>query len=119
MGSVNVPNPRVDQTVKIFDGFYGYETEVDANDYDVVNSYFESVFGTGRAAANFSVSLFRIAEETGTPIMTLLAEIQDQDKIQLTSTLCYYLNGLRSPTTLLGITAVSTPVVWAARNVMP
>lgn len=119
MGTVNVPNPRVDQTVKIFDGFYGYETEVDANDYDVVNSYFESVFGTGQAAANFAVTLFRIAEETNTPVLTLLAEIEDQDKISLTQTLCYYLNGLRSPTTLLGITGTATPVVWAARNVMP
>ena len=71
MGTVNVPNPRVDATVRIFDGFYGYETEVDANDYDVVNSYFESVFGTGQAAANFAVTLFRIAEETGTPVLTL------------------------------------------------
>ena len=119
MGSVNNPNPRVDQTVRIFDGFYGYETEVDANDYDVVFSYFRSVFGTGEAAASFAVSLFRIADETGTPVLTLLDSIQDQDKIQLTQTMCYYLNGLRSSTTLLGITAVSTPVVWAARNVMP
>ena len=119
MGTVNVPTPRVDATVRIFDGFYGYETEVDANDYDVVNSYFESVFGTGRAAANFAVTLFRIAEETGTPVLTLLADIEDQDKISLTQTLCYYLNGLRSPTTLLGITSTATPVVWAARNVMP
>lgn len=119
MGSVNERNPQVDRTVQIFDNFYDYQTEVDANDYDVVNSYFQSVFGTNRAAASFSVALFRIAEQTNTPILTLLAEIQDQDKIQLTQTICYYLNGLRSPTTLLGITAVSAPNVWAARNVMP
>lgn len=119
MGSVNTLNPKVDQTVRIFDQFYQYETEVDANDYDVVNSYFESVFGTSLAAANFSVTLFRIAEETDTPVLTLLAEIEDLDKIKLTQTLCYYLNGLRSPATLLGITATSTPVFWTARNVMP
>lgn len=119
MGSVNEPNPRIDPTVRIFDGFYGYETEVDANDYDVVNSYFESVFGTGRAAANFAVSLFRIADETGTPVLTLLQSMQDQDQISLTQTMCYYLNGLRSPSTLLGITSTSTPNFWAARNVMP
>lgn len=119
MGSVNTINRNVDQTVRIFDGFYDYQTEVDANEYDVVNSYFESVFGTNEAAANFSVTLFRIADETNTPVLTLLAEIQDQDKIQLTQTLAYYLNGLRSPTTLLGITGTSTPVFWAARNVLP
>ena len=119
MGSVNTINRNVDQTVRIFDGFYDYQTEVDANEYDVVNSYFRSVFGTGEAAANFSVTLFRISEETNTPVLTLLAEIEDLDQIKLTQTLCYYLNGLRSPATLLGIMAVSTPNFWAARNVMP
>lgn len=119
MGSVNTINRKVDQTVEIFDGFYDYSITVDANEYDVVNSYFESVFGTAEAATNFSVTLFRIAEETNTPVLTLLAEIEDQDQLTLTQTLCYYLNGLRSPTTLLGITATSTPNFWAARNVMP
>lgn len=119
MGSVNALNPKVDQTVRIYDEFYLYETVVDANEYDVVNSYFESVFGTDEAAANFTVTLFRIADETNTPVLTLLSQIEDQDKIQLTQTLCYYLNGLRSPTTLLGITGTSTPNYWTARNVLP
>lgn len=118
MGSVNVINPQVDQTVRIYDEFYQFETEVDANEYDVVNSYFESVFGTDQAAANFTVTLFRIADETDTPVLTLLASIQDMDKIKLTQTMCYYLNGLRSPTTLLGIIATSTPNYWAARNIL-
>lgn len=119
MGSVNNINPKVDQTVRIFDEFYRYDTVVDANQYDVVNSYFESVFGTDEAAANFTVTLFRIADETNTPVLTLLAEIEDQNQIELTQTLCYYLNGLRSPTTLLGVTGTSTPNYWTARNVMP
>lgn len=118
MGSVNTINPKVDQTVRIYDNFYQYETEVDANEYDVVNSYFESVFGTDQAAANFTVTLFRIADETDTPVLTLLSQIQDMDQIKLTQTMCYYLNGLRSPTTLLGITATSTPNYWAARNIL-
>ena len=119
MGSVNTLNPQVDQTVRVFDEFYRYDTVVDANEYDVVNSYFESVFGTDQAAANFTVTLFRIAQETNTPVLTLLDEIQDQSQIELTQTLCYYLNGLRSPCTLLGITGTSTPNYWTARNVMP
>lgn len=119
MGSVNALNPAVDQTVRIFDDFYQYETQVDANEYDVVNSFFESAFGTDLAAANFSVMLFRVAEETGTPVLTLLDSIRDQDRVQLTQTMAYYLNGMRSPTTLLGITGAATPNYWAARNVMP
>ena len=52
-------------------------------------------------------------------MLTLLAEIEDMEKIQLTATLAYYLNGLRSPTTLLGINAAVTPNFWTARNVLP
>ena len=119
MGSVNQPNPRIDQTVKVFDSFYDFSTEVDANTYDVVNSYFLSVFKDRDAADSFSVSLFRIADQTGVPVLTILAQIQDQDQIQLTATIAYYLNGLRSPSTLLGVNSAVVPNQWAARNVLP
>lgn len=118
MGSINSYNPKVDTTVQIFDRFYGYETVVDANEYDVVNSFFKSVFKDKRAADNFTVTLFRIAENINTPVLTLLAQLQDQNTIQLTNTLAYYLNGLRSPSTLLGYNAPVAPNYWAARNVL-
>ena len=51
--------------------------------------------------------------------MDLLAEIQGQDQLQLSSTLCYYLNNQRSNATLLGINALVTPNYYAARNVLP
>ena len=119
MGSVNTINPAVDLTVRVYDEFYEFAVDVDANEYDVVNSFFESAFGTRDAAASFTTTLFRIADQTQTPVLTLLAEIEDMDKIQLTATLAYYLNGLRSPTTLLGINAAVTPNFWTARNVLP
>lgn len=119
MGSVNNFNPQIDTTVHIFDNFYGYDQEVDANTFDVVNSYMESVFKTKAAALNFTTTLFRVAYESNTPVLTLLQEIQGMDQIQLTLTLAYYLNGLRSPSTLLGINAVATPNYWTARNVLP
>ena len=117
MGSVNTINPSVDLTVRVFDEFYEFAVDVDANEYDVVNSFFESAFGTKDAAANFTATLFRIADQTQTPVLTLLAEIEDMDKVQLTATLAYYLNNIRSPATLLGINAVTTPNYYAARNV--
>ena len=119
MGTVNAINPAVDLTVRVYDNFYNFSVEVDPDTYDVVNSYFRSVFKTADAAANFTVTLFRIAEETRTPVLTLLAEIQDLDEIQLTAQLAYYLNGLRSKTTLLGIDAAVTPNFYTARNVLP
>ena len=119
MASVNNVNPRVDQTVRVFDGFYEFEQQVNASDYDAVNSYFESVFRDRTAAENFTTTLFRIAAETATPVLTLLDQIRDQDTIQLTATMAYYLNGLRSPATLLGVNSTVTPNYYTARNVLP
>jgi len=119
MASVNEINPKLDLTVRVFDEFYEFSIEVPANEYDTVNSYFESVFRSRTAAKNFTTTLFRIADQTKTPVLTLLDQIQDQDQIQLTSTLAYYLNGLRSNATLLGINAAVVPNFYAARNVLP
>lgn len=119
MSSVNTINPNVDLTVRVFDTFYEFDVTVPADEYDTVNSYFLSVFKDPNAAANFTTTLFRVASETRTPVLTLLANIQGQDSIQLTATLAYYLNGLRSPATLLGVNATVTPNYYTARNVLP
>ncbi len=118
MGSVNTLNTNVDQTVRIFDQFYNYEQSVPANEYDIVNSFFESVFKTKDAAKNFTTALFRVAYTTDTSVLTLLAEMQDQDQIQINVSLAYYLNGLRSSTTLLGVNSTLMPNYYTARNVV-
>lgn len=119
MGSVNQANDKIDFTVGVFDDFYNFATTVDANTYDVVNAFFLSIYKDKKAADNFTISLFRISEETQVPVLTILAQIQDQDSVQLTATMAYYLNGLQSPSTLLGINAPVVPNQWAARNVLP
>lgn len=119
MPSVNYTDPTLDRTVRVFDNFYNFEVDVNANDYDVVLSYFKSVFDDTLAAQNFTINLFQISENTGLPVETLLSEIRGQDQIQLTSTLSYYLNNLRSNATLLGINGRVAPNFYAARNVLP
>ena len=86
-------------------------------EYDAVYSYFRSVFGTANAAGNFTVTLFRIAEESQISVMTLLQQLQGQSQPELTLTMAYYLNSLRSPATLLGLNAATVPNFYAARNV--
>ena len=49
--------------------------------------------------------------------MNLLQQIQGQTLPELTLTLAYYLNGLRSKATLLGVNASVTPNYYVARNV--
>lgn len=117
--SVNTLNPAVDLTVRVFDEFYEFAVDASADEYDAVSSFFRSIFGTNDAADSFTTVLFRISDQSDTPVLTLLAELQGQDSIQVTNTLAYYLNGLRSPTTLLGVNNPVQPNVWAARNVLP
>lgn len=117
MSTINSSNPRVDQTVKIFDQFYEYETTVSVEEYDAVYSYFRSIYGTSEAAGNFTVTLFRVANESDIPVMNLLQDLQGKDVPELTVTLAYYLNSLRSTATLLGINSPVTPNYYVARNV--
>lgn len=117
MGSVNYSNPNVDKTVRIFDRFYNYEVDVPSLEYDAVYSFFRSIYGTAQAAGNFTVSLFRIAQQSTIPVMDLLLQIQDLDQAQLNITLAYYLNNIRSPSTLLGLNVTTTPNYYVARNI--
>lgn len=118
MSSVNEPNYAIDQTVRVFDDFYQFELRVPVNEYDVVNSYFYSVMKDRVAAQNFTTTLFRISQELTIPIFDLLQQVRANDAITLTGTMAYYLNGLRSKSTLLGVNAVVTPNPNTARNVI-
>jgi hypothetical protein len=69
------------------------------------------------AAGNFTVSLFRVAQTSEIPVMDLLEQIQGTNQADLNLTLAYYFNNIRSPATLLGINASTTPNYYAARNV--
>ena len=118
MSTVNYTNPNKDLTVRLFDQFYSYEVDVPANEYDVVYSYFLSVMTTRQAAGNFTMSLFRVAQNTGIPALTLLKEFQGLNGVNLSASLAYYLNSIRSRATLLGVGAIVTPNFYQARNVL-
>lgn len=118
MSSVNYSNPGQDRTTYIFDRFYDFEVEVDSNLYDVVLSYFKTMFDDNQAAKNLTLNLFRISETTGSPAIEILESIRGQSAIELTATFAYYLNNLRSNTTLLGVSTPITPAFYAARNVV-
>ncbi len=123
MASINYTNYNIDQTVRVFDSFYEYDVNVPASEYDVVNSYFQSVMTTKQAAENFTVSLFRVAENTGIPALTLLQSFQESggsvgNTMNLDVSMAYYLNSIRNRATLLGIGVPVTPNFYAARNVV-
>lgn len=117
MATVNAINTNVDQTVRVFDQFYAYDENVPAAEYDIVLSYFKSVFNTAEQAKNFTTAIFRVAQLSNTNPLIILNEIQGYTGPQLTAMLCYYLNSVRSPATLLGILQPAAPNYWTARNV--
>jgi hypothetical protein len=117
MGTINAINTKLDQTVRIYDEFYNYAEDVPSGEYDIVNSYFKSVFNTAQQAENFTVAIFRVAQESGENALSILQQIQGTTGPQLTASLCYYLNSVRSRATLLGVLQPAVPNFWTARNV--
>lgn len=119
MSTVNAANYSIDRTVRVFDQFYNYEANIPAQEYDAVLSYFRSVFSTLDAAENFTNSLFRVADLTNTDAMSLLQTFQQTGSSlpQINILMAYYLNSVRSPSTLLGVLGVTTPNYYTARNV--
>ena len=118
MSTVNYANPNTDLSVRIFDTFYSYDVNIPADEYDVVHTYFLSVMTTRQAAGNFTVSLFRVAQDTGINPLTLLKEFQGLNGVSLSASLAYYLNSIRSRATLLGVGTPVTPNFYQARNVL-
>lgn len=117
MGTINSANPNIDQTVKIFDRFYKYSASVPVEEYDAVNSYLRSVFGTKQQADNFTTTFFRIVESSQIPVMNLLQQIQGQSAPQINYTFAYYLNSFQSPSTLLGVQLPTIPNFYVAHNI--
>ena len=118
MSTVNVTKSSTDSTVTIFDSYYQNEIKINAAEYDQVNAYFRSRFANDAIANDFTAVIFEIAQGYGQPVAELLDSIKGTAGIELSATLAYYLNGLRSKATLLGVSAVQRPNVYAARNIL-
>jgi hypothetical protein len=118
MSSVNTTNFNIDQTVRIFDQFYQYETFVPAAEYDIVYSYFLENMKDAVVAGNFAVSVFQVSESTKIPPLTLLDQFRGLTGPDLTASLVYYLNQIRSRATLLGVGVPYVPNFYAVRNVL-
>lgn len=109
----------MDQTVRIFDSFYAMNLVVNTDQYDIVHGYFVSVCSTKQIADNFTAILFRIAQQTGIDALTLLAELKgSKNLLEMNKTMAYYLNGLKSKTSLYGVSVIPRPVLPVARNVV-
>jgi hypothetical protein len=115
---VDGPRTHLDNTVRVFDSFYNFEISIDANTYEIVRSYFYSVSDNADIADNFTAMLFRISSITDEEPLNLLGYLQGTSKLETTALMAYYLNSLKSKTTLYGVSATPTPNENVQRNVV-
>ena len=109
----------VNQTIAIFDSFYNLNLVVNATEYDVVYSYFKSVSKNTTIAGNFTVVLFRIAQDGNYNVLDLLAIIKGaSNKLQMNKIICYYLNTFKSKASMYGVSNVPKPNQAVQRNVV-
>ena len=120
MSSVNVTKNNTDKTVLIFDQFYEKELVISQADYDLVNSFFRKYYSDSDIANDFTSVFFQIVNGYKITVEELLAKFREtENPIQIDQMTAYYLNGLRSKATLVGVNVVQNPSFYAARNVLP
>lgn len=106
------------KNVRITDEFLRSDFIVSQEEYDVVLSFFMKVMKSEEAAEAFTVSLFQVSRQVGAPVVELLKQLKNKDEIEMTAQIAYYMNGIRSAATLLGVTEIVEPNWYAARNVV-
>lgn len=117
MSTVNIRKSETDSTLILYDSFYKTQIKINSAEYDIVRSYFRSLYGNEKVADDFTTVIFQIANGYGRSASDLLDEMKGQDGVQVNATIAYYLNGLRSKATMLGVSVVQQPNYYAARNV--
>jgi hypothetical protein len=118
MALIDETYSNLDSTVQIFDSFYNFQAVVNANEYDIVYSYFLEVSKSKTVAKNFTAFLFRVANIVGEDALVLLDYIKGKSKIQTTALMAYYLNGIKSKTTLYGVSIEPIPNEPVQRNIV-
>jgi predicted RNA-binding protein Jag len=87
-------------------------------EYDHVYSVFLKIMKDETAAKSFTYSLYQIAQETETYVMTLLESMDTSSVMSINTSMAYYLNALNSPSTLYGVQNPVTSKYYAGRNVL-
>lgn len=108
----------MDQTVRIFNEFYNLNLVVSANEYEIVKSFFDGYTTSKDVAANFTQTLFRISNQTGIDVLTLLDSFQAEDSMKVTLTMAYYLNSFSDKTVMFGINNIITANQPVERNII-
>lgn len=115
---IDAPQTQLDKTVRIFDNFYNFDLVVDSNQYEIVHSFFSSITKSKQAADNFTLLVFRISTLSGENPLNLVEYLQGKSRMEVDSTLAYYLNSVKSKTSLYGVNATPQPNSNVQRNIV-
>lgn len=108
----------VDNTVKIFDQFYDLNLVVNADQYEIVYSFFKGYTTNIATARSFTTTLFLIANQTQTNVLELLDTFERGDKLKVSLTMAYYLNSVSNKTVMFGVNNIITPNNSVQRNII-
>lgn len=108
----------MDKTVRIFSEFYNLRLVVSANEYEIVFSFFKDYTNSDSIAKNFTETLFRIANQTGIDVLTLLDSFESTDSMKITLTMAYYLNSFSDKTVMYGVNNDVTANQQVERNIV-
>lgn len=108
----------VDNTVRIFDQFYDLDLQINANQYELVYSFFVQYCDTILSAESFTASLFLISSQTNVNVLDLLGTFDTSDKLKINLTMAYYLNSISNKTVMFGVNNVIAPNNLVQRNVI-
>jgi hypothetical protein len=107
-----------DITVRIYDQFYNLDLAVNADEYEVVLSFFKQYCSTLKTAESFTQTLFRISNELQENVLDLLNTFEGSDSLKVSLTMAYYLNNNSNKTVMFGVNSVLKPVESVQRNVV-
>lgn len=116
--TINGPQSQLDSTVKIYDSFYNFDLVVEANQYDLIYSYFYEISKSVNIAKNFTTIIFRISNLTSTNPLDLLDELRNTTQFNANSLLTYYLNSIQNKSVLYGINLIVDPNLQVQRNIV-
>ena len=110
---------NTDRTILIYDNFYNTKLGINANEFDIVFSYFKSTSDNDTVAGNFTSNLFRISQEADIPVLELLNQLKGlPNKLEMNKVICYFLNSFKSKTSIYGFGTVPQPNEAVARNIV-
>jgi hypothetical protein len=108
----------VDTTVKIFDQFYNLDLVVNADQYEIVYSFFKGYTSSIATAQSFTTTLFLIANQTQSNLLEILQTFECSDKLKVSLTMAYYLNSVSNKTVMFGVNNVLVPNNTVQRNIL-